>query len=230
MKPSYDVNVLSYAKIHELPGSWEAADYQSVLELADFDDWDEIATTELKDYTILALQEMEVSEAFEIVLSYRLTSLTKGQIHNLAHDMLSDKMWEEYQDISLHKEIYNCSVLMKWVFPTLFPETDAVKFELEIKPKNAAARDVTGCIDKSFLIRIMANGLDDHAIINRLFDAQLNGAPFPEADSIIWDFEYRMMNDAVHAIVYSSNYWLKTLQVSSQFESDAISDLIQDHA
>jgi hypothetical protein len=91
----------------------------------------------------MALQEMQIEEATEVVLKYRFKELlSKGQIQNIAHDMLNEKLWEEYQEISFHKELYNCAVLMKWAFPRKFPETNALKCVIEVMPQNKYAKEI----------------------------------------------------------------------------------------
>lgn len=214
-KNTYHVKVLSLKKVTELPNGWSNEDYLKVLELADFDDIDQIDPSELKDYTILALQELEPDEAADIVLQYVLADKLKpGQIENLAHEMLDEKQWEEYQDIHLHKDLFNAGVLLKWAFPRKFPETYALKCVLEVKGMELST------ISKSFISRLLAHGMDDHAVLNRLFDEQIAGTKFPESEGIVWQHE--IAEDII--TVYSSYYWLHALNETSEYQSNAYSD------
>ncbi len=221
MKLTFEVKVLAFKEIHELPDSWKEEDFKEILQQADFDDWDQIDPGELKDYTIMALQELEADEAAELVLNYKLgNKLTKGQIQNLAHEMLDEKLWEEYTDINLHKELFDCSVLVKWTFPRILPETDAIKCVIEVSSNN---REYLTNINKITLTRLLAKGMDDHAVVNRLFEDQVNGAAFPEAEGIIWQFEISEAADNVSITIYSSNYWLHSMDEVDHFTAEVFS-------
>ncbi len=226
MKAKFDVSVRSVDEINVLPDSWTTEDFKNVLELADFEDWDEIDESELKDYTLLSLQDFDADEAAEIVLGYKLGDrLSKGQIQNMAHEMMDEKLWEEYQDISLHKELFDCAVLLKEAFPRKFPETEAIKCAIEVTPKSDVAIDLLTDAEKTLLSRILANGMDDHAIINRLFDEQVAGKPFPEAENIIWLFDKSSENGKTTFTIYSSQYWIHGMDDISNYQSEAFSDL-----
>jgi hypothetical protein len=219
----YKVNVLKSITIQELPNGWKDEDFSAILELVDFDDWDEIDPRQLKDYTILLLQQMEADVAAEFVLKYKFEDrLTVGQIHNVAQQMMHQKIWEEYPDINLHRELYNCAVLLKWAFPDSFPNTDAIKCILDVECKHPESlKSVT----KSFLTRLLANGMNDQTILNRLFKEQIDNTKFPETEGIIWDFQ--TVNDYNKTIitVYSSEYWLKDMNDVRSYNSLAFSDV-----
>ena len=157
MKPRFDVRVLAVQEIQELPEAWTSEDYKNILELADFEDWDEIEESQLKDYTILALQDFESQEAAAIILEYQFQDrLSHGQIQNMSNEMMDEKLWEEYQKIDFHRELYNCAVLAKWAFPASFPETDAIKCTIEVAPENQPAIEIMEFIDKSLITRLLA--------------------------------------------------------------------------
>ncbi len=174
MKSTFDVSILTVQEIHSLPDAWSHEDYRNILERADFDDWNELDPSELKDYTLLTLQDLEPDEAAELVLKYKFQDRLKdGQIQNMAHEMMEEKLWEEYSDIRLHKELYHCSVLMRWAFPKRFPESDAIECKLAVSAQDQPGKELLHRVDKSFLARLLAHGMDDHAVINRLFDEQI---------------------------------------------------------
>lgn len=219
MKIRFDVKVPHIEEIHELPGDWSTLDKQKLLELADFEDWDKVAVNELSDYLVMTLQDLEPEEAAFLVLTYRFgDSLTKGQIQNMSHEMMSENLWEEYKDISLHKELFNCAVMLKSAFPRDFPETDALKCSIEVEVKSKS--HIT--IDKVLLTRLLAYGLDDHSKLNRLFDEQIKEGPFAEASHIIWDFSVREAENKYFIDLFSSNYWLSDLDSVSNYEAEMI--------
>ncbi|WP_421879268.1 hypothetical protein [Marinoscillum sp.] len=215
-KTKYTVTVESLKKIYELPTGWTAESYRNLLQRIDFDDIDQIEEAELKDYAVMALQDYDPDEAAEIVLAHLCEGKLKpGQIQNLAHDLMAEKQWEEYQDIRLHLDLYNATVLLKAAFPKKFPETNAIKCVLSIQPEFP--------IDKSFLSRLLAHGMNEHAVINRLFDEQVAGTSFPESEGIIWKYEVQP-GEPMTVTIYSSNYWLHQMSNVSEYESFAYSD------
>ena len=44
--------------------------------------------------------------------------------------------------------------------------------------------------EPNFVVRILAYGIDENYILERLFDKQLLSHHFPEAKNIIWNAEY----------------------------------------
>ena len=175
----YEVSILSIKELHALPNSWSFEDYRNILQIVDFEYWYGLNNSELKEYTLLVLQDLEPDKAAEIVLRYKLNDQLKpSQIQNLAHEMMADKLWEEYQDIRLHKDLYNCAVLMKEVFPTIFPETDAIVCVLEVSAHSQHGQDLLLQANKPFLARLLSHGMRDHALLNRLFDDQITGKYF----------------------------------------------------
>lgn len=218
MKLNLGVTVKRVDEIHELPEAWSVLDYRNLLELADFDDGDNIDESELKDYLIMTLQDLEPDDAATIVLNYRLgEKLTKGQIQNMAQEMMDENLWEEYKDIALHKDLFDCAVLLKWAFPRAFPETDALRCTIEIE--NKSKTQLSGQqLDKVMLTRLLSHGMDDHSIINRLFDEQIKEGSFEEANAIIWAFKILKEGEKMEVEVYSSNYWLDDLDSISHFD------------
>lgn len=222
MKLKFEVHVRSVLEIQELPDAWTSEDYKNLLELADFEDWDEIDESELKDYTIMALQDLEEEEAAAVVLGYKFQGrLTKGQIQSIVYDMMEVNIWEEYQNIGFHQDLYNCAVLLRSVFPKKFPETDAVKCVVAVDPLDHTAEKALLQPDKTLLVRLLADGMTDHAVIKRLFDDQLAGGAFPEAEHIIWHFDSEFLGKKAIFTIFSSWYWLRPLDEVSNYTSGA---------
>lgn len=222
MKLKFEVHVRSVLEIQELQGAWTSEDYKNILELADFEDWDEIEESELKDYTIMALQDLEEEEAAALVLGYKFQGrLNKGQIQSIVYDMMEVNIWEEYQNIGFHQDLYSCAVLLRQAFPKKFPETDAVKCVIAVDPLDMSAEKTLAQPDKAFLVRLLANGMSDHAVIKRLFDDQLVGGLFPEAEHIIWQFDSEVMGKKTIFTIFSSWYWLKPMDEVSNYISGA---------
>ncbi len=61
MKSTFDVSILTVQEIHSLPDAWSHEDYRNILERADFDDWNELDPSELKDYALLTLKTLSLT-------------------------------------------------------------------------------------------------------------------------------------------------------------------------
>lgn len=216
MKMNFDVTIKRVEEISELPNAWSVLDLQNLLEVADFEDWDEIEETELKDYLLMTLRNMEPEEAASIVLTYKFADrLSKGRIQNMAHEMMNENLWEEYKNPSLHKELFNCAVLLKQSFPRDFPETDALKCLIEVK----ANANKSIIFNKVMLTRLLSYGMDGHSIVNRLFEDEIKIGSFEEANHIIWDFTVQEVENKYIVEVFSSNYWLEDLDSISNYDA-----------
>lgn len=103
----YRVKIEGIDTITELPEYWSEADLRALLEAMDVNDAAQVDTSELRDYLALALSDLEPAEGAAVVLRYKFTEdeLSDGQLEQVSHDMLSDKVVEEFPDISLHERL-----------------------------------------------------------------------------------------------------------------------------
>ena len=108
------------------------------MDRLDFPDAKNIAPEELMEMLAMAITDYKPEEAAEIVLTYMFSEkLSKGQIHNLASEMMEDSMTEEFADISLHFPLFNINRLLYKAFNGKFPNTKASLINIEIKfPSN----------------------------------------------------------------------------------------------
>jgi hypothetical protein len=145
----------------------------------------------------------------------------------MSSEMLDEKLWEEDSDMSLHEQLFNVASLLAAAFPARFPEPDAVRVSLQISAANPVAKEVLSRpLGESFLVRLLADGMDDGAVLPRLFEDQLTGDSFPEAESIIWTVETEPVDDrTIEAHIISSGYWLDSLRNTRSYESSAYGDL-----
>lgn len=49
--------------------------------------------------------------------------------------------------------------------------------------------------EADFVTRMLADGMDDHCVLERLFEDQLLSHHFPEANNIVWNAEYTDFKD-----------------------------------
>ena len=227
MKNIFNVSVLKFSNLLEIKGTWGPDDYRVLLEALEYDDYAELNDEELQEVCLMAMQDLEPEAAAHLVLKYKMGHLLKeGQIKNLSVEMMDEKLWEEYADQSLHEQFFNVGSLLYQAFPSTFPKPDAVSLLLEVTAENDSAKKLlAGSVDESFLVRLIADGMDDKTVLHRMFEDQIVGKSFPEAANIIWILNSEeKAQDKKHIEIISSGYWFDPLSQMNGFESSAYSD------
>ena len=227
MKAEFEVQVVRFSLLNELEGVWADNDFVALLELMEFDDTEGVDADELRDMCLMSLQDLGPRDAAALLLQYKLgDKLSKGEVSEMSSEMLDEKLWEEDSDMTLHEQLFNVGSLLFAAFPTRFPESDAVRVTLQITADNELAEEVLSqSLSESFLVRLLADGMDQDAVLHRLFDEQLAGRSFPEADSIVWVVHTEAINaNAVKAEIVSSGYWLDSLRNTRSYQSSAYGD------
>jgi hypothetical protein len=228
MKNQYQITINEFIEIHEIPGAWTKEDYIKLLNKIDYDDVASIPEDELADMAILGLSDLDYREAVKLILELRFgEKLTKGQRENLVDELREEKLWEEYGDISFHKELFNVSCLLYRVYPKKFHEPDILKITLEISALNTQSVINLQSPKVSFLARILNDGMDDHNIIRRLFSKQMASNNFTEAEGIIWQFEGSGFDSESRTntiTIYTSWNWADELKGVDSWHSAAFSD------
>ncbi|GAC1383594.1 MAG: hypothetical protein NVSMB30_31040 [Hymenobacter sp.] len=197
----FTVERLSFASLTELPNSWQNQDYKELLKKMNYENPDEISEAELKDMCLMSITELEPRAAAEVVLGYLFPEqLNAGQIENLAHQMLTEKLWEENPELPLHRGFYQATQLLHTAYNGTFPRAQAVQFAVKCTAENPADLSFFDEQPEAPLVRLLAQGLPDNALLNRLFSAQLAGTTFGEARSIIW--QLTAAKEALDAVVF----------------------------
>ena len=228
MKNLFRVRILEFSNLLEIEGAWTPADYSRLLDAMEFGELSEIPEGELRDMCLMSLQDLDPADAASLVLKHVVgNGLREGQIRNMATEMVEEKLWEEYVDPDFHERLFNVGSLLFAAFPRIFPKPDAVRLLLEIKPENDAARQrLFASLDESFLVRLLADGMDSHSVMHRMYDEQLTGKSFPDADQLVWTMRPEPLNDdGLKMEVISSGYWLDALAETRSYDSTAYSDL-----
>ena len=227
MKPSFNVRVIRFDILEELDGVWIAADFLALLETMEYGDTSGISPAELREMCLLSLQDLQPNEAAALLLQHKLgTRLRSGEISNISYEMLDDKLWEEHADMALHEAMFNIGSLLYSAFPQIFPEPDAVRVRLVITAINELAQsELTGTLSESFVLRLLADGMDNSAVLHRIFGQQIGGQAFPEADLIVWTIcQEQTGEDTIEIEIISSGYWLDSLRDTVAYESRAYAD------
>jgi len=210
----YSVKINSVKTIDEIENSWNNDDFRELLKRFDYADSDIIKPNELKEYLFMAISDFEPDEAAAIVLDYKLSEeLTEGQIENLSHEMMREKVSENYSDIYIHKLLFNINQLLYKAYNGKFPAAKATVIEFEMREEPDEKTEIT----KELVLKALGAGLLEKNLINRLFKEQLDGnVSFAEAEGIIWDLydkggsQYEMT---------TSEKWLTKLDIKNmEFE------------
>ncbi|MEY8021811.1 hypothetical protein AB8P51_13325 [Muriicola sp. SD30] len=224
----YTVELLQLKTVQEIPGAWNGEQFRGLLRHLEYDGVEEIPEDELKDMASMALSDFEKEEAVEKVLEFRLgDKLNKGQRKNLANEMQEDPLWVEYSDLSLHEELFHVGCMLFWTFPRNFPSPEIAKLVLKISSSHPDSKINLITPTPSFLCRILKDGMDEFTIMNRLFDENLKGNTFPEAEHIIWQMEASAFESGTNSVtitLYSSWNWVEDLKGVQEFESAAYAD------
>lgn len=189
----------SVKTVEEFEDAWTNADYIKLLELFGFPDAKDSKPTELKDLLFMAISDFDGPEAAAILLDYKLSEhLNEGQIGQMSHDMLLDKISEEYSDISLHHELFNINQLLHKAYNGTFPSAKATVIEFEITPNKE--------VNKEVVLKVLDQTLANNSVIKRLYADQLAGKEaFIEADDIVWELKAKGDNSY---ILKTSEYWI----------------------
>jgi hypothetical protein len=208
---TFAVERLSFQHLAVLPNAWQPADYLALLNKLDYENPEAIAPAELQEMTQLALTDLEPAEAAEVVLGHLFSEdLTKGQLDQLAHQLQTEKLWEENPNFALHKGFFNATQLLYDAYNGKFPHPQAVEFKVKITAASPADLATLDHEPAATLLRLLAPGLSDRALLHRLFSDQLAGGEFPPSEktdtSVVYD-------------IISSDYWLEDFKFADSYEA-----------
>ena len=210
----YHVIINSVKTVDELKNAWTKEDYIALLDKFGLEETDNSSLSELLELLAMAITDFEPEEAAAIVLDYKLSQqLNENQIEQISHEMLLDKISEEYADISLHHQLFNINQLLYKAYNGTFPNAKATVVEFEITPN----KDVT----KENVLKALNVTLTNNNVIKRLFSNQLAGKEeFDEADSIIWKLEHS--NENCYTLT-TSEYWISKDEFSeAEFDATVV--------
>lgn len=219
----YGVVVDGIEELTELDDSWLAADYVAILTSQDVHGASQIAPEELRDMCLFALQDLDPPEAAAILLKYKLrTRLSPGQIKNYSIESQHERLWEQSADLAVHESMFAIASLLNSVNSMAFPAPDALRVSLSIQCDDEAGLAIfSDTMDRALLVRMLSAGMDDSAILNRLFGEQIAAGKVADADSIIWNASVDSTDPAlIRMKITSSAYWLNGLRETESFDWD----------
>jgi hypothetical protein len=222
-KPGFRLKISDWEEIHRLPDSWPPERLRKVLESADLDE--PVADEDAFDMAALALQDLDEQEAGELTLKVVFgDTMGSGVRQNLVDDLRDDRPWEQFASIEQQAGIFEAMVLLHHAFPNRYGIPDAIRLRLSVQPldKQAAAWLQDDPSDR-LILRLLASGMPDEAVLNRLYAPELASDAFPAASGILWRLDIVDSTDedlpaASCFDVYSSCQWLAPLEHRTAWE------------
>lgn len=215
---NYHIIINKVKTVDELPESWSNQDLIELLDRFGFPDASKSNPAELRDLLSMAITDYEPSEAAAILLDYKLSDeLNEGQIDQMSHDMLLDKISEEYPKIGLHHQLFNINQLLHKAYNGTFPSAKATIAEFVMSSEDSDAEAIT----KEVVLKAFQHTLNGSNLIKRLFSDHLKGkVKFEEADSIIWDLTSK--GDNQYQLI-TSEYWMARDEfLEAEFDAEVI--------
>jgi len=190
MPSSYQVTILSISEIHTLTGTWDNDALRALLKLAEVDDLGDIADADLLEISLMVLQDLGNQKAGELVLQAVLgDSMRPGVRQNLVDDLQDSEPWNDFAEISQQRGIFIAVCLLHKAFPTRYGTPDALKLRVRFQPLAKSGTNVLETPRADWLIRMLACGMSEYAIVHRLYGAELKSGEFKDAPGLIWDCE-----------------------------------------
>ncbi len=221
----FEVTIVDSKEIHELPRGWPPERLQAVLARLEVDG---VSDDEAPEMAPLALQDLDVDDASDVVLEVIFGDrMRPGVRQNLIPDLREDRPWDEFAEISQQADIFEAVVLLQRAFPHEFGKPDALSMRVRFATGSASAAAWLDAPtpDAGLLLRILAGGMDDRAVLRRLFEESLAGEQFPEAASILWRAvrQESPTSEREFALI-SSHQWLEPLADTGRFSTRAWPD------
>lgn len=226
MHPKFSVSLLKSSALLNIPGDWTTNDYQNILELTDYGDTAGMEPAELEEMALMSLADLPKHESAELLMNYAFPeeALTQGQIKNASHEMDSEKLWEEYPEPPQHRNFFRVGSLLYRAYNGGFPKPDARFLAISVSPLKGG-EDLLVSPSPAFVARLLAGGMNDHALLHRLYDDELTGEHFEAATNIIWSVSSTRVEDGSFRLeVLSSDYWLEAYDPREAYECVAYPD------
>ena len=229
MQKKFTVELLSFKKIAIIENSWNQEDYKALLEMMGIEEEDlkGMPIEELREMCKMSLSDFEAHESANFLMHHIFKdAVTDGKIDQLCHQMAEEKMWELYPDLSFHQALFKSYALLREAYNGIFPKPTGV--QLRVKITAASTEDLSLFDDSLYpsLVRLLASGMSSDAILNRLYEDQLRGTNFLDAENILWDLK-ELSRDGLtlEYELISSEFWLLGLEDVETFEAHTHPDI-----
>lgn len=213
MNAELKISDIELCEKEDTPDSWTIDEYRRVLEEIDYEDPYSIADGEVYEMLLMALDEAGFDEAAKAVFKTVVKGgMTEGQIDNSIHKLADERLWESYAEFSLHSQIYKVAWLVHKAFQGSCCKPEYVKLTCKVSGNEESLALVEKGLTKRAFLRLAASGMDESFIISRLFEKQVKGGSFPEAEAIIWKLSSSREGSEIKVEAISSHFWFSDFE------------------
>ena len=228
MNNEFHVEILAFVKISEIENAWMADDYKALLAMTDIaeDELGGMSQSDLKEMCLMSLNDFEHHESAKFLLTHIFKDeMTEGKLEQLSHQMVEAKLWEEHANPAYHTKLFNAYGLLRKAYNGIFKEPTGVKFTIKTTANDQDSFEIFDRSLHAVIVRLLANGLDETAILNRLYAEQLSGESFPDAINLLWILrEISIKENERRYEITSSELWFGELEEGMSFEAKAHAD------
>lgn len=229
MNSEFDVEILSFQKISKIENAWMADDYKALLSMMDIDEEElsGMSESDLKEMCLMSLNDFKDQESAKFLLSHLFKDvISEGKMDQLSHQMVENNLWEEHADAAFHKSLFNAYGLLREAYNGTFSEPTGVKFSVKITAKSKDSFEIFEQSLHAVMVRLLSNGMNESAILNRLFEEKISGENFPDAKNIIWILKENSITEKERQYEITSSYlWFGELEDVTSFEAQAHPDI-----
>lgn len=229
MQSKFKVTLHKSTALTEIPGDWTTSDFYEILRLTEYGDTGDLSAGDVRDMALLSLAELPKDEAAELLINYVFPedALTPGQIQNSSHEMEDEKLWEEYPEPAMHRNFFRVASLLYVAYNGGFPKPDARQITIQVDPVAQTEATLMVQPPQAFVARLLAAGLDDHALLHRLYEDELKSDCFEAAMDVIWSVKSTSNGDGSYEFeILSSDYWLEAYSPGNAYEVVAYPDAV----
>jgi|GEM_PF-455876 len=236
MNKEFNVEISSFMKISEIENTWAEDDYKALLSMIDIggDELGEMSKTELKEMCLMSFNDFEAHESAKLLLAHIFkdeSEITEGKIDQMSHKMVDNNLWEEHADPAYHMSLFNAYGLLREAYNGTFTEPTGVKFTVKIIADKEESFAIFEPSLHAVVVRLLAHGLKESAILNRLFEEKISGDNFPDAANILWILKEISTTDKERQYeITSSHLWFGDLEDTTSFAADAHADAQEEAA
>ena len=228
MSKEFNVKILSFQKISEIENVWGADDYKALLSMIDIDE-DELGgmgESELKEMCLMSFTDFDADKSANLLLTHIFKdAITAGKIDQMSHQMVDNNLWEEHADPAYHMSLFNAYGLLRQAYNGTFTEPTGVKFTIKITADKKDSFEIFEPSLDAVIVRLISDGMNESAILNRLFEEQINGNSFPGAKNILWILKELSKTETERQYEITSSYlWFGELEDVASFEANAHAD------
>ena len=220
-KHKFELSIDGWHEIRELPDSWPISKLRDVLALLEYEA--EVSDEELAEVVLMLLEDQGPRLGAEVVLEAVFgDQMSAGVRQNIAVDLREDEPWAQHATVAQQAGIFAAVVLLHSAMPKFFDHPEAVQFNLRLHSNVLEARAwLNDRVNPGLVVRLLAQGMETHATLNRLYKDELNGDAFPAANDILWCVS---KIDADRYSIISSRHWVASLEDRVNWTASAAPD------